>query len=185
VSQRCQHALDVSAEIRARTQEWADRWRSGYAEAFKAKPAKESLGSLVAEMLNVTEALLWKRLGVPSGFFRGDVDPQKLEAWRAEQSLPGIRASLATLQQLVGGAEQAGLAGLIVAAHPGEARDLVKAIDASVRAADAIPISLFEGLDSHASKIEDLYEQVQDFKAALVALAQHLDLAIQAEEDGD
>lgn len=181
---RCSHSRDVAAEIAALAQRLDSAWQGDYANRLTVMGQDKVLSMLLAETLNATEALLWQRLGVPSNFFRGDAQPHMLEAWRSEQSLQGVKATLDGLARVLGD-DRAGVANLLVAQHPKVARLLSEAVAATLDAADRIPPPLHRTMLRDASRVERLFDRIQDLKSAQLEAAYVLGLSVQFEEDGD
>ncbi|MDZ7753590.1 MAG: imelysin family protein [Gammaproteobacteria bacterium] len=181
---RCLHMADIGAEITGLTNQMANRWKTGYGPALLEGEAMAVLSLVMAEILNTVEGMLWQRVGVPANFFRGDPRPEQLEAWRSGQSLAGIAASLRTIEVLLAGdAGAPGIASLLIAEQPRQARGMVRASRAALASADAITPPLRDALNG--GRTRDLFDAIQDLKNALLDSAALLGLTIAFESDGD
>ncbi len=181
---RCTHMRDINAEIARLSTEILRRWNRDFADMMIEGDPSAAASLIIAETLNTTEAILWQRLGVPTNFFRGNPKPEQLEAWRSGESLAGIKASLRTIEQLIGGTHgQAGIASLLIATEPDKATSLIEASRLALATADSIPAPLRNALGN--GETEDLFNAVQDLKNELLDTAALLGLSIQFESDGD
>lgn len=198
--QRCPHLTDVSREIRELTAGVSRRWTGDYGTAFAGAGTpdspvarqKDALALIFAEGLNVTERLLWDRIGVPSGFFRGSgsLKLEVLEAPHAGLAREGLRETLEALQRLVAGMDgRPGLAALIATLEPARASDMVARTELALAALAPDGTEATESLSAtlrrRPSRLKGLYRQIQALQDQLAATGETLQLPIQVHQDGD
>ncbi len=198
--QRCPHLTNVTHEIKDLTAGVWKRWTAEYGYAFVGAgeasspiPTQDDALALVfAEGMNVTERLLWERIGVPSGFFRG-ADSLKLETIEAPHAgiaREGLRETLEALRRLAAGADgQPGLAALIVDLDPARASDMVRRAERALAElqpdAEEAAEPLSATLRRQPSRLEGLYRQIQALQDQFAGIAEVLTLPVQTHQDGD
>ncbi len=196
--QRCTHLIDVTEEIAELGDGVRRRWMGVYGRAMANPGAGDdsiasedhALALVFAESMNVTERLLWQRIGLPSGFFRGEVAPAKLEAVHAGISREALNETLAALRLLVGGSAGApGLAAVVAGIDLARAQDMV---DRSERALDQLapkPAEAGEPLSAtlrrKPTRLRGLYREVQALQDQLAGTAETLALPVLTVQDGD
>lgn len=186
IPQRCDHAQALSNEIHQLATELYSQWEQHYQNDFKALTAQRALSLITAEVLNTVEAILWQRLGMPANFFRGETEIHKAEAWRSQESLAGIRASLNAMHVILrGDVNSIGLVNVVVLDAPEQAKALALAVDHATHVLQPMPPSLKQAMADDLDSVEALFNAIQDTKEQLLAAATAMQLTVQFEEDGD
>ncbi|WP_041446756.1 hypothetical protein [Thiocystis violascens] len=147
---------------------------------------------IFAEGLNVTERLLWERIGVPSGFFRGEssLKLEMIEAPHAGIARAGLRETLESLHRLAAGAEgQPGLAALIAGLEPERAADMISRGERALAELEPDTAEAAETLSAtlhrEPSRLKGVYRQVQALQDQIAGTGETLALPIQTHQDGD
>jgi len=187
--ERCEHLQDVVGEIASLTGDLEGQWRAGYgarvAAAGAAGTGSEPLALALAQALNLTENLLWQRIGLPSGFFRGTPRPDLVEAPYGQVSAAGLAASLDGLRRLLLGGEGPGVLGLVAARDPALAARVAGALDRLEAEAARIRDPLGEAIVADKRRLQRLYDEIQELQNLLRDLVKTLGLQVLLTEDGD
>jgi len=182
---RCAHLREVAAELARLGAALEAGWRDAYAAALLDAVPQQALGHFVAEALNAADEVMWKRLGLPAAFFRGDPAPRRLEAWRSGASLDGVTATLETLAASAAGAGEAALASVLHRVDAGAAAALATAARRTLDASQAIEPPLRTAVAERAKEVQSLYFAVQELQSRIRDAAHALALPIQLHADGD
>jgi predicted lipoprotein len=183
----CSYLLDMTTEIVHRTQHLHSVWQTEYTRyAAESIEKDKRLSLLLATQLNTVEEILWQRVGLPAGFFRGPADISKLDSIQADLSSAGLHATFKSINRLVeGDGRGTGLAGLLIKKHPRLSRSLLAVSRECVRLAAMLPESMTMALSTDLDSLESLFDTTGELKALLLETADTLNLSVQFEEDGD
>ena len=191
---RCAHSREVTDEIADLTARAQQEWDHGFAEQFVSagdgKPfliPGDALSLAVAEALNVTERMLWERLGVPSGFFKEKAKPELLEAWYSESSRDGLLATLEGLHLALIGDGRTSLAelvatkdGLVSTRDPALAADINRQIEKALTDLGDSDVALRTELRDKPSRLKRLYRGIQKLQDQLVEVSLVLELDVRS-----
>lgn len=184
--QYCKHLLDISNEINTLNSELSQAWSAGYKKQFLDLAPEQALSIIYAEILNTIDSILWQRIWVPAGFFRGDVNIEQLEAWRSAQSLPGLKASIETLAVLITGTKEIpGITALFVTRYPDDAYQINDIMNTILQIVNNIKPPLKDAMLNDIDLIKNLSSEIDNLKDLLVESAKKQSLKIIFEEDGD
>lgn len=193
--ERCTQLMDVTEEIAERISmarlEWEQKFGDEFMSAGNGKPflvPGDALSLALAEILNVTEQMLWDRIGTPGGFFEGDTKPESLEAWRSKNVTAGFRATLEGISLAVNGDKETSITGLVAtkdglveSKDPALADAIVKQIGRIVKAIDALGDS--DNVFKDTLKLKGLYKQIQKLQDQFIEAALVLELDVRSSEE--
>ncbi len=195
---RCVHLADVTGQIAELSADVHRRWTDHYGPAMAAPGTDEltiasadhAMALVFAEGMNLTERMLWQRIGVPSGFFRGDAEPDKLEAVHAGLSRDALAATLESMQMLIAGRDdKPGLAASVAEVDAARAEALVERGERVIRAlapnGDEANEPLADTLRREPARLQSLYKQVEALQDQLSSNAELMELPILTVQDGD
>lgn len=194
-AERCEHLLDVTAEIAGLTGRAKQEWDKNFGKEFMAAGdgtpfliPGDALSLAVAEMLNVTERLLRDRIGAPSGFFKENAKPDQLEAWHSRSTRDAFLATLEGLRLELVGDGTSGVArlvavkdGLVSKKDPALAADIGKQLDKigkTIAGLGGRDLDLHTELKNNPNKLKGLYQQIQKLQDQLVEASLVLELDV-------
>jgi predicted lipoprotein len=179
---RCEFAIEVASDLVDNSQVLLDKWNGadGYAMALKnAGEVGSSFDSIHKAVNVISDALFYttehvkdNKLGLPLGYFSNscglEACPQDVESPIAAQSLANIKANLAAFEKLFtgNGIEEGNTTGFddfLDEEDGSQTKEaMLKGLQDSNTAIDAINGTLQQALVSEKEKVEHTHEKVKD-----------------------
>lgn len=194
----CEHLIDISVEINQRIQLAKQQWQDDFSGTFLAAgdgqpylTANDALSAAYAEPLNQLERLLWNGLGEPSGFFKTDVYPKKLDARHSGLTKQALTASIQGLgDALQVENSEAGFINLIATKNgllykkdPELAKQVELDYQAVKVAVNKLPTSIYQDLNDDKTLLKDLYLALNQLQLDLVQGSLVLELNVRSQDE--